>query len=331
MPWPPLVLHPTWGSIARWREGPQRVGHRQPVQDSEGVGLDVGSQPHGHGQPSARPTKTVAGQVHGDTADPGLRDVVVPNARPTRRGPGQRLLDGVLCVMQVAGDQVELTGQATEDGVVELLEALVAQAAPSRPAAIAPYARWSGRRGSLRPGIQLPPDRRGDPAQVGDGADERAADGPEAVADRHLQVAVALGEQVQGEQPVADPPVWQHAVELAGEPRPDHVVGPPSRMGATSRSSSRGSYSPSASQKATADAPRRTAAARPARTAAPSPRLASVASTSAPVASSSWAGRNSTTGPGPAAGPRKGGAGRRRGKREAPVGDLASERGRARI
>src|SRR6266508_4164533 len=134
---------------------------------------------------------------------------------------------------------------------------------------------WSyGRRLDARwRGVQLAPDGGGDPPQVGGGADERPADGPPAVADRHLQVAVALGQQVQGEhlgvvvvvddlgvggggprqrpvaalpvadrgaghpaeqpgqQPVAGPPVGQHALDLAGEPGPDHVVGPPLQDG----------------------------------------------------------------------------------------------------
>ena len=132
----------------------------------------------------------------------------------------------------------------------------------------------------------------------------------------------------------------------------------PSRIGATRRSSSSGAYSPSASQKATAAAPRatrlrpgprRTAAPRPAVGAHGAPRSAPAArgrgrggvgravvddharrpggrapsrarrATTAPtVASSSWAGRNSTTGRGRRRSGRRGGraqGGRGRGTR----------------
>jgi hypothetical protein len=47
--------------------------------------------------------------------------------------------------------------------------------------------------------VELAPDRRDDPAQVAQGPDERAAGGAELVADRDFQVAVALGQQVEGE------------------------------------------------------------------------------------------------------------------------------------
>jgi hypothetical protein len=57
--------------------------------------------------------------------------------------------------------------------------------------------RWAGCRAMVA--VELAPDGRDDLAQVAQGADERPAGGAEAVADRDLQVAVALGQEVEGE------------------------------------------------------------------------------------------------------------------------------------
>ena len=242
--------------------------------------------------------------------------------------------------------------------------------------------------------VELAPDRRHDPAQVAQGPDERAAGGAELVADRDLQVAVALGQQVEGEDlgvvvvvddlgvgrgrprqgpeaalavadrgpghepeqagegQVAEAALGQHAPDLAREPGADHVVGPPLQDGADQplqlgrvvlavgvAEGDRGRPPLDGGGQARPDgrpqppvgrrrehgrAGRRRPARRCGRRSrrrppgtrpggrAPAPGTR--ATTSATVASSSWAGRNTTTGPGPAAGPwpgGRGGAGRR--------------------
>jgi hypothetical protein len=114
-------------------QGAEGLDDGQPVQ-ARRVRFGRGPQPHGQGQPTPSVAEPVGGQVHRHPPNPGLGDLVLAQPRPAGRGPGQGLLDDVLGVVEVAGDQVELADQATEDGGVELVEALLArQSAPSRP------------------------------------------------------------------------------------------------------------------------------------------------------------------------------------------------------
>ena len=113
--------------------------------------LEVGPEPDRNGQPPADPTEPVAGQVHSHAPHPRLGGAVPAQPRPADRGSGQRLLDDVLGVLEVAGDQVELADQAVEHRRVEVLElAFVPQTAPSGPGGgHASLPRWSTGSGSL--------------------------------------------------------------------------------------------------------------------------------------------------------------------------------------
>jgi len=66
----------------------------------------------------------VGGQVHGHPPDPGLGHVVVADPAPAGRGPGERLLDHLLGLVEVAGHREQLTEQPPHGGRVELLESL---------------------------------------------------------------------------------------------------------------------------------------------------------------------------------------------------------------
>src|SRR4029453_18159876 len=81
---------------------------------------------------------------------PGLGGAVAAQLGPAQGGPGQRLLHGVLGVLEVAGDQEQLADQAVEHRHVEVLEVvLVPQAAPpARWRTRAPPSRSGGGSGS---------------------------------------------------------------------------------------------------------------------------------------------------------------------------------------
>ena len=114
-------------------QGAEGLDDGQPVK-GRWVRFGPWPQPHGQGQPAPGVAEPVGWPGSPPPADPGLGDFVLAQPRPAARGPGQGLLDDVLGVVEIPGDQVELADQATEDGGVELVEARLArQSAPSRP------------------------------------------------------------------------------------------------------------------------------------------------------------------------------------------------------
>src|SRR5687768_12982075 len=73
------------------------------------------------------------------------------------------------------------------------------RATATDPAWAASLALGTAKAGQVTLAVQLPPDGGDDPAQVVEGAHEGPTGGAVVVGDRHFLVAVALGEQVQGE------------------------------------------------------------------------------------------------------------------------------------
>src|SRR6266545_2981405 len=66
--------------------------------------------------------QAVKGQVHRHTAHPLLGHVEVAHLRPAGRRSGEGLLDRVLRIAEVTGDQIHLADEPTEGALVELIE-----------------------------------------------------------------------------------------------------------------------------------------------------------------------------------------------------------------
>jgi hypothetical protein len=111
----------TW----RWAIGSARsASSRGEVLNAHG--RNGRRRPHAdqRGKPPAAPPARVDGEVHSHPADPRLGGVVVAQARPARRGTGERLLDHLLGFMEVPCHQQELADQPWEGTRVELGEVL---------------------------------------------------------------------------------------------------------------------------------------------------------------------------------------------------------------
>src|SRR4029450_12210187 len=76
-------------------------------------------------QPPSSPAQPVHGEVHRYPADPLLGPGIVTHLPPASRRPGEGLLDRILGIAEVTGDQIQLTHQATKGALVELVEPII--------------------------------------------------------------------------------------------------------------------------------------------------------------------------------------------------------------
>src|SRR4029450_4885597 len=76
-------------------------------------------------QPPSSPAQPVQGEVHRYPADPLLGPGIVTHLRPADRRSGEGLLDDILGVAEVTGDQIHLAYQTTKGTLVELVEPII--------------------------------------------------------------------------------------------------------------------------------------------------------------------------------------------------------------
>src|SRR4029453_16740535 len=76
-------------------------------------------------QPPPGPAQPVQGEVHRHPADPLLGYGKLTHLPPASRRPGEGLLDRILGIAEVTGDQIQLTHQATKGALEKPVKSII--------------------------------------------------------------------------------------------------------------------------------------------------------------------------------------------------------------